>query len=204
MARAQAAWATRDVGVWSEPGGGELTGTFAARQPWGDPTVFLVLERRAAQPGGTWYRVLLPRRPNGSTGWIRGDRVRLVSLAYQVEVDLAARSLRLFRDGRLVGRFPVAIGAPATPTPTGRFFVAIKLRPPQISPVFGAWALGLSGYSDVLDQFGTGDGQIALHGTADVSVLGRAVSHGCVRLDNRAITTLAALLPLGSPVTIHA
>jgi lipoprotein-anchoring transpeptidase ErfK/SrfK len=92
----------------------------------------------------------------------------------------------------------------ATPTPTGRFYITVKLRPPQISTVYGAWALGLSGYSDVLEQFGTGDGQIALHGTSDPADLGREVSNGCVRMDNAAITSLAETLPLGTPVTIRA
>jgi lipoprotein-anchoring transpeptidase ErfK/SrfK len=98
----------------------------------------------------------------------------------------------------------VAVGAPDTPTPTGEFYVTVHLRPPQISPIYGAWALGLSAYSDVLDQFGTGDGQIALHGWSNLADLGQAVSHGCVRLDNQAISSLAQALPIGSPVTIRA
>jgi len=61
----------------------------------------------------------------------------------------------------------------------------------------------LSGFSEVLGQFGTGDGQIALHGTSDTSSLGQEISHGCVRLNNQAITMLARLLPLGTPVIIH-
>ena len=65
-------------------------------------------------------------------------------------------------------------------------------------------ALGLSAYSEVLDQFGTGDGQIALHGTNHSSELGRAITHGCVRLSNASISKLAAELPPGSPVDIHA
>ena len=96
-----------------------------------------------------------------------------------------------------------AVGRPSKPTPTGQFYVTVKLRPPQISPVYGAWALALSGFSNVLDQFGTGDGQIALHGTSNTAEIGQAVSHGCVRLDNQVVTTLAKLLPLGTPVTIH-
>jgi lipoprotein-anchoring transpeptidase ErfK/SrfK len=146
----------------------------------------------------------LPRRPNESAGWIRGDQVRLRPVAYALEVDLSSRTVRLLRNGRGQGSWPVGIGRAATPTPTGRFYVTVKLRPPQISAVYGAWALGLSGYSEVLEQFGAGDGQIALHGTSDPSDLGNQVSNGCVRLDNQAITTLAKTLPLGTPVTIQA
>jgi lipoprotein-anchoring transpeptidase ErfK/SrfK len=148
--------------------------------------------------------VLLPRRPNQSTGWIRRDQVRLRPVDYEVEVSLSARTVRLLRDGRTQRTWPAGIGRAFTPTPTGRFYVTVKLRPPQISTVYGAWALGLSGYSEVLEQFGTGDGQIALHGTADPSDLGNQVSNGCVRLDDQAITTLAETLPLGTPVTIRA
>ena len=154
--------------------------------------------------GQLWYRVLLPKRPNGSTGWVRADQVRAAPRSYSAEVDLSARRLTLYKDADTVGTFPVAIGQSGTPTPTGRFFVTVKLHPPQISAVYGAWALGLSAYSEVFDQFGTGDGQIALHGTNNGSELGQAVSHGCVRLANASISMLARLLPPGSPVDIHA
>jgi lipoprotein-anchoring transpeptidase ErfK/SrfK len=141
--------------------------------------------------------------PSGNAGWVRGEQVRPRPMLHQVEVDLSSRTARLLRDGRTVRSWPVGIGRQATPTPTGSFYVTVKLRPPQISAVYGAWALGISGYSDVLDQFGTGDGQIALHGTTDPGDLGREVSSGCVRLNNGAITHLARTLPLGTPVTIR-
>jgi lipoprotein-anchoring transpeptidase ErfK/SrfK len=148
--------------------------------------------------------VYLPRRPNGSSGWIRDDQVRLRPVAYEVRVDLSSRTAQLLRDGRTERRWPVGVGRDGTPTPTGRFYITAKLRPPQISSVYGAWALGISGYSDVLEQFGTGDGQIALHGTSDLGDLGQEVSNGCVRMTNEVITSLANTVPLGTPVTIRA
>jgi lipoprotein-anchoring transpeptidase ErfK/SrfK len=202
-AAAYAAIARGGVAVRSEPAGGGYVGLFPARQPWGTPTPFLVREARRVD-GELWYRVLLPKRPNESSGWVRADQVRTSPRSYRAEVDLSARRLTLYKDAGVVGTFPVAIGQAGTPTPTGRFFVTVKLRPPQISAIYGAWALGLSAYSEVLDQFGTGDGQIALHGTNDGSELGRAVSHGCVRLSNASISTLADVLSPGSPVDIHA
>ena len=196
--------ATTGVTARSKPRGGEIVGLFPETTPWGSPTPFLVKQAYRDAAGDTWLQVSLPRRPNGSNGWVRRDQVRLRPVTRQVEVDLSSRTARLLRDGRAVRTWPVGIGRDATPTPTGRFYITVKLRPPQISTVYGAWALGLSGYSEVLEQFGTGDGQIALHGTADPSDLGRQVSNGCVRLDNKAITSLAETLPLGTPVTIRA
>jgi lipoprotein-anchoring transpeptidase ErfK/SrfK len=205
QAPAYVAVATTDLAAHAKPAvGGRVLGLFPKTTPWGSPTPFLVTQAYRDAAGDTWLKVLLPRRPNQSTGWIRRDQVRLRPVDYEVEVSLSARTVRLLRDGRTQRTWPAGIGRAFTPTPTGRFYVTVKLRPPQISTVYGAWALGLSGYSEVLEQFGTGDGQIALHGTADPSDLGNQVSNGCVRLDNQAITTLAETLPLGTPVTIRA
>ena len=63
------------------------------------------------------------------------------------------------------------------------------------------FALGLSGHSDVLTEFGGGDGQIAIHGTNNPGDIGQDVSHGCVRIVNDAIERLSTL-PLGTPVVI--
>jgi lipoprotein-anchoring transpeptidase ErfK/SrfK len=203
-APAYAAVATKDVTVYADPrANAAITAVFPAKLPWGSPTSFLIREAYRDAAGRTWLKVFLPRRPNESTGWVRRDQVRLRPMLHQVEVDLSSRTARLLRDGRTLRSWPVGIGRQATPTPTGSFYITVKLRPPQISSVYGAWALGMSGYSDVLEQFGTGDGQIALHGTADPTDLGREVSNGCVRLDNAAITSLAQILPLGTPVTIR-
>jgi lipoprotein-anchoring transpeptidase ErfK/SrfK len=202
---AYVALATRDLTAHAKPATrSRIVGQFPQATPWGSPTPFLVTQAYRDATGAPWVKALLPRRPNGSVGWIRGDRVRLRAVAYAVEVDLSARRLWLLRQGRVRGSWRVGIGRSFTPTPTGRFYITVKLRPPQISSVYGAWALGLSGYSQVLEQFGAGDGQIALHGTANPADLGRQVSNGCVRVDNQAITTLAQILPLGTPVTIRA
>jgi len=203
-APAYVAVATTDLAAHAKPRhGSRVVGLFPQATAWGSPTPFLVTQAYRDADGATWLKVLLPRRPNQSAGWIRGDQVRLRPLADALEVDLSARTVRLLRDGRTQRSWPAGIGRAFTPTPTGRFFVTVKLRPPQVSAVYGAWALGLSAYSEVLEQFGTGDGQIALHGTADPADLGNQVSNGCVRLTNGAITRLAETLPLGTPVTIR-
>ena len=203
-ARAYVPVASTDVTVRSRPSGGRVVGLFPQKTPWGSPTAFLVLEARRNARGEVWLKVLVPRRPNGASGWLRSDQVRLRPVDYSVEVDLSARTVRLLRGGRAMRTWRVGIGRAWTPTPTGSFFVTVKLRPPQISPVYGALALGLSGYSEVHEQFGTGDGQIALHGNLLPAHVGREVSNGCVRMDNQAISTLAGTLPLGTPVTIQA
>jgi lipoprotein-anchoring transpeptidase ErfK/SrfK len=204
-ASAYVALAVKDVTVRDKPTRrGDIIAVFPQALPWGSPTPFLIDQARRTAAGDVWLKVLLPKRPNGSSGWLEREQVRIKPVTHQVVVDLSSRTASLLRGRTKVRSFRVGVGTAGTPTPTGRFYVTVKLRPPQISAsAYGAWALGLSGYSEVHQTFGTGDGQIALHGTYKPWLLGQPVSNGCVRMDNETITLLAETLPLGTPVTIQ-
>jgi lipoprotein-anchoring transpeptidase ErfK/SrfK len=159
--------------------------------------VFLVQEERE-----DWLRVLLPMEPNGSQGWIRAREVRLSENPFSVEVDLGDRRLAAFRGHRVVLRASVAIGTPATPTPTGLFFTTLLAKPDDPTGPYGPFAYGLSAYSEALETFAGGDGQVAIHGTNSPWLIGGAVSHGCIRVHNSVIRRLARRIPLGTPVRI--
>jgi lipoprotein-anchoring transpeptidase ErfK/SrfK len=148
---------------------------------------------------GGWTRVLLPSRPNGSTGWLRTKRLVERSTPFVVRVHLASRSLELIRDGEQVGAWNVAVGAPETPTPVGRTFLlgSIVDEGQGYSPLI----LPLGAHSDTLDTYGGGPGTVALHGWPDASVFGQAVSHGCVRVPADALDQLRQV-PLGTLVVI--
>jgi lipoprotein-anchoring transpeptidase ErfK/SrfK len=101
-----------------------------------------------------------------------------------------------------VRRFSVVVGRRATPTPLGRFFVAERVRQPRGSAL-GPWVLATSAYSDVLQEFDGGPGQIGLHGRTGLpDPLGTGASHGCIRFSDRAIAWLAPRARPGTPVTI--
>jgi lipoprotein-anchoring transpeptidase ErfK/SrfK len=170
-------------------------------------TTLPVLARRTGPDGRTWSRVRLPghtltskRQPR--TGWIRTTRTLRSSTPWHIVVDLRARRVIVYRAGRLARSFPAIVGKPATPTPRGQFFVEENVRLSRAQP--GApFALATSARSAVLQEFDGGPGQIALHGLAGVGGrLGTAVSHGCVRLGDRAITWLAGRIGPGVPITI--
>ena len=97
----------------------------------------------------------------------------------------------------------VAIGTGETPTPIGAFYLTELLRPPDPDGPYGPFAYGLSGFSESLDSFNGGPGIIGIHGTNAPELLGRDVSHGCVRVGNNVISEMATFLPLGTPVLIH-
>jgi hypothetical protein len=110
-APAYAGIATMDTTVYEAPrGNSAITAVFPVRLPWGSPASFRVRQAYRDAADRTWFEVFLPRRPNGSTGWIPGDQVRPRPMLHQVEVDLSSRTVRLLRDGRTVRSWPVGIG----------------------------------------------------------------------------------------------
>jgi hypothetical protein len=164
----------------------------------GAPLVFLVEDQ---QDG--WLQVLLPVRPNGSTGWVRASDVRLFTHDYRITVSLTALTITVYSADEIILEEPVGIGTGDTPTPGGRYYVKELLQPPNPNGAYGPFAYGLSGFSNQLTSFAGGDGVIGIHGTNDPSSIGQRVSHGCIRMSNDGITRLAGILPLGVPVTIE-
>jgi lipoprotein-anchoring transpeptidase ErfK/SrfK len=162
------------------------------------PQVFRVVRRR---PDG-WVQVQLPQRPNGQTGWIPPGEVGIAQTPYRIEVSLSAHQITVFDESAVLYRGPVATGAASTPTPTGSYSVRVLLKNPNPTSVYGPFAFGLSAHSDALTTFSGSDAEIGLHGNNDTSALGRSVSHGCIRMDNTAITRLSEILPLGTPVDV--
>jgi len=136
-------------------------------------------------------------------GWVPAADVTVLQTDYRVTVSIGRHEIRVLRGGKAVLTAPVGIGTGATPTPGGVFYIKELLKPPDPKGAYGPYAYGLSGYSTVLNEFLGGDGEIGIHGTNDPSSVGRSVSHGCIRLRNADITTLAKMLPLGVPVQIE-
>jgi hypothetical protein len=167
----------------------------------GVPTVFGVLGR--ARCRGEWLRVQLPLRPNGLLGWVRARDVELVRVHTRIQVDLSERRVTLFRRGREVLRVRAAIGSADTPTPTGSYYVNQRLLAPDPSGPFGPAALGISAFSPVLQDWIQG-GPVAIHGTNRPDLIGRAVSHGCVRVANPVLVRLFRSAAVGTPVVIRA
>ena len=162
------------------------------------PQVFRVNQRRT----DGWVQVQIPQRPNGRTGWIPPGEVALTQTPYRIEVSLSTHQITVFDEAEVLYQGPVATGAVATPTPTGSYSIRVLLKSSSPSSVYGPFAFGLSAHSNALTTFDGSDAEIGLHGNNDASALGRTVSHGCIRMDNTAITRLSQILPLGTPVDI--
>lgn len=183
--------------------GSPQVGLVAARRPiTGEQTTLPVLSRSLGAGGVLWLDVMLPGRPDGSTGWIAQQATRPLVTAWSIVVDLAERKVKVYREGLRLKTFQAVVGKPSTPTPTGRFFVEETVVM-QAGAAGGPFALALSARSNVLREFDGGPGQIAIHGRDNLGgTLGTAASHGCIRLATSSIDWLAVRIGPGTPVTI--
>lgn len=191
-----------ELDVWRKPT--ERSGrkfVIATTNPVGQNLAFLVTDSVRDDEGSPWLRVLVPVWPNEAAGWVKRTEVRVRRAHERIVVDLSERTLRHFRRGELAHRFEVGIGTRATPTASGTFYVWARV--PQASPTgpYGIFALGLSGFSEVLRDW-PGGGRMAIHGTANASDRGGMTSHGCVRVYNTDMRKLTGV-PLGTPVVIR-
>lgn len=170
----------------SETPGGPIRWTFDNPIASDGPLVFLLESFQSLD----WFRVLLPVRPNGSFGWVRSSEVSLTRHNYRFLVELDAFRISLFDHEKLAFTTEIGVARANAPTPQGIYYTTELLHPTVPNSVYGAYAYGLSGYSDTFTQFNGGPGQLGIHGTNDPGTIGTNVSSGCIRLRNDDITVL--------------
>jgi len=105
-------------------------------------------------------------------------------------INVYQRKLQHFTGDRLVQTYPVAVGKPSTPTPTGHY----QIRNKQINPggVLGTRWMGLT----------IPNGNYGIHGTNNPGSIGQAVSNGCIRMHNHHVEELFPRVNIGTPVNI--
>jgi hypothetical protein len=204
------AWTARlvaPVSALSAPVSGRLVDRQSDFGSWsGDAISLLVLGARTGSDGQLWLRVLLPVRPNGTSGWIPAGSVELRPTGWRIAISTERRTVEVFDGGTLLRTFGAVVGAPGTPTPHGLFAVYERVPISDPDGFYGPWALHLTALSNVLTAFDGGPGRIAIHGRGATSLrdpLGTARSHGCIRIDNAAVRFLAAHVPDGTPVLVR-
>lgn len=120
-----------------------------------------------------------------------------------VLVSIPDRKLAVLENGKVIRIFPVSVGARTSPSPGGSFRIVTRIVNPTYyhphvvippgpdNPVGPRW-VGLSrkGYG--------------IHGTNDPQSIGRAASHGCIRLRNKDVEELFSLVRIGGTVEIRA
>lgn len=202
----RSAWTARpvqDTKATTRPGGGRLVQSVPLEAPyWGGANVMLV-RGVAKKNGATYVRVLLKRRPSGSTGWIAATDVTLRRTTKRVVIDVSARTVTLYGKGHRVARVRAVVGRHAAPTPIGLFAVDAPVRQPSGS-VLGPLVLAVTAYSDTLESFAGGIPQLGIHSYERLGdPLGTASSHGCIRIPTKTVRQLVATVPRGASVLVQ-
>jgi lipoprotein-anchoring transpeptidase ErfK/SrfK len=191
---------THDVAMRARPGHGRVVGILpAGSKYYRTPTLAWV---QHVSPNGRFGELAVPYSASTTMGWIPLRGLQRRSTVIEVDVDLSRHRVVVERRGRVLFGTSAAIGAPSSPTPTGRYFVTDRVPFPS-GGALGTYAFGISGIQSHLPAGWTGGNQLAIHGTNDPASIGRSVSAGCVRVSAAALDRMIPLLRLGTPVLIH-
>ena len=163
-------------------------------------TEIFAIGSKTGTDGQPWYHISVPMRPNGTYGWIPATAVELAPTKALIVVHVGKRTIDVYRLGRHKVHAKVAVGAPGMETPLGSYYVAATFVPDV--PFLGVYALETSAYSKLTEW--PGGGVVGIHGTNEPWLLGKAVSHGCIRVANSTASALKRLTPLGTPILIKA
>jgi lipoprotein-anchoring transpeptidase ErfK/SrfK len=185
-----------EVAMRDAPGGQVVTALTDTTE-FDSPTVLSVAERR-----GNWAGVPTAELPNGKLGWVKldSDGIKIDSVGQSIVLDLSSMTGKLYRGSDLERKWQIGIGAPATPTPTGRFSITDEIVG-GLNPTYGCCAIALSATQPNLPAGWTGGDRIAIHGTS--LPLGAANSTGCAHSGEDDLRALIDGVPLGTPVTIE-
>jgi lipoprotein-anchoring transpeptidase ErfK/SrfK len=182
------------VSLHAAPGSARVLAVVNSRTEFGSTTTLPVVSFR-----GHWLEVISTALPNGVHGFVRLNQTRLRRDPVAIDVDLSARRLRVWRDGVITRRMEIAVGAPSSPTPIGRFAVTDELT--GMNPAaYGCCILALSGHQTRLPSGWTGGDRLAIHGGGGV---GSAVSTGCLHAAEPDLRWLMKRIPLGTQVIVH-
>ena len=121
---------------------------------------------------------------------ISPELLQFFNTEYNITIDLEEKELTLRQGEQILEVYPVAVGTPSTPTPTGNWRIIQKTLNP--GGPFGARWMRLS----------VPWGGYGIHGTDEPGSIGTAASHGCVRMLNEDVIELYDIVPLGTEVKI--
>lgn len=115
----------------------------------------------------------------------------------RIEVDLAARKLYVIKGGARVATHAVAVGSPQWPTQTGEWKIVQAVFNPEWTPPDESWAEERLPRKPGDPKNPLGKAQLvydpprSIHGTTDPTSIGKAVSHGSIRVTNEVALQLA-------------
>ncbi len=138
----------------------------------------------------------------GTLMLLLANRMEAQAVRREIVVSVPDRKLALVENGEVKEIYPVAVGKASTPSPSGSFKVITRLENPTYyhpGKVVGPGAANPLGTRWIgLNQKGYG-----IHGTNAPKSIGKAASHGCIRMAKKDLEELFTQVRAGDEVQIH-
>jgi len=120
----------------------------------------------------------------------------------QIIINLPSRTLELYSANTLIKVYPIAIGKPSTPTPTGDYEIFEKEEnpwwyKPRSDVVIPSGPNNPLGY-----RWMEWSPSYGIHGTNNPASIGWAVSNGCIRMHEEDVEEVYDIVPCGTPVKV--
>ena len=126
----------------------------------------------------------------------------------RIEINIPEFALRVYQGGAVVRTFPVGVGRPGFPTPVGEYKVINRMENPTWeNPYLKEGAVRIKAGTDNplgtrwLGFYNDGRGEYGIHGTDNPSSVGKASSHGCIRMKIKDAESVFSLVEMGAPVS---
>ena len=149
----------------------------------------------------------IPVQPQIPTLIVPSPVVAPVEEAIRLVVQRSKRRVLVYRGTTVLAKYPIAVGKAGWETPIGDFKVLTK----EENPIFKSFKTGVIIEAGPDNPLGVrwigiwtdGKTQLGFHGTDQPELIGKAVSHGCMRMHNKDVVALYKFVEMGTVVKVE-
>lgn len=134
--------------------------------------------------------------------------LRSLNQDYEIILNIAAKKVILYSNGQVIKEYPVGVGTPVTPTPLGEFKIVRRIHNPAWVNPYRQSKVIAPGEKNPIGHYWLGfamnkkSQEFGFHATDDLSSVGQASTHGCIRLYPDDMKELFNIVSIGTPVHV--
>ena len=144
----------------------------------------------------------------GFFSYIPALALRKLDKNYDLVLNVATKKLYLYHDGVGEKEYSVGVGKSLTPTPLGQFKIVRRIYNPAWVNPYRQSKVVSPGPNNPIGQHWLGFAmnkrhqEYGFHATSDLSSIGKASTHGCIRLHPNDMKELFNLVKIGTTVQV--
>lgn len=134
--------------------------------------------------------------------------LRNLNEQYELVLNIPAKKVILYGNGQAIKEYPVGVGKNLTPTPLGDFKIVRRIfKPAWVNPYRQSKVVPPGG-TNPIGEYWLGfamnkqNQEFGFHATTELSSVGKASTHGCIRLFPNDMKELFNIVKVGTPVHV--